>query len=526
MHPARSAALAVAFVALSLSAPLRADEPAATPEKAAPVPHPERTVLPADKVSVTHHSVTVDGRQLAYRATAGVLTIAPADPLPEGRIFYMSYELEGTQKADRPVTFAFNGGPGAASAYLHLGALGPKRLALNDDGTVPPPPARFVDNALTWLAFTDLVFIDPIGTGYSRGLPGKDGKPDSKPFYGVKPDLQTLGRTVRVYLTRNDRWQSPKFLVGESYGGFRVAGLAQTLQSDFGIALNGAVMVSPVIDYALGWGGRDHVLPWALELPSFAAVALHHGKSRLQKTTAVVERSNLTEVEAWSLDGYLLGLAQGDALKGAAADALYDKLAAYTGLAPDFIRRRHGQVTGREFAKNLLNDKARALDLYDGSDTFIDPDPGNPGPAPWYMTLAALGSALLPAVNAYIREELKFDTDLPYFLGNDEVERQWRWHEKESDQGYVSTLENLRNGLSLNPHFKVMIAHGLFDLVTPYFGSVYAVSHMHLDPAVRANVEIRTYEGGHMMYTHQAAREALFRDAAALYAAAVAASTH
>jgi carboxypeptidase C (cathepsin A) len=527
MYSKRLAILSVAIAALLAGASQAQDVPA-RPEKGSPPANPELTVLPADKRSVTNHVITVDGRQLAYIASAGVLTIAPDDPLPEARIFYISYELEGAQKADRPITFAFNGGPGTASAYLHLGALGPKRILLNDDGSVPPPPPQFADNPLTWLAFTDLVFIDPVGTGYSRGAPGKDGKPDNKPFYGTRPDILTLGRAVRLYLARNDRWQSPKFLVGESYGGFRVAALAEILQSEFGIALNGGIMISPVIDTAFAWGRglRDQPLPWALELPTYAAIALYHGRSRLPKPAGPIDRTTLADVEAWALDGYLPDLAQGETLKGPAAEAFIDKLAGYTGLAPDLIRRRHGQITAQEFAKNLLSGTARALNLYDGANTFIDPDPGDPGPAPWHLSLAAFNAALLPTINGYIRGELKFETDLTYFLDNDEVERQWSWHQKGTEQGYVSGFESLKNGVTLNPHFKVMVAHGLFDLVTPYFGSVYLVNQMRLDGAVRPNVEIKTYEGGHMMYIHQAARESLFHDAAAFYAAAASASTH
>jgi len=492
------------------------------PEKGPPPANPELTVLPNDKHSVTNHTVSIDGRQLAYNATAGVLSVAPVDSLPEARIFYVSYEVDSPQKADRPITFAFNGGPGTASAYLHLGALGPRRLLLGDDGSVPPPPAQFADNPLTWLAFTDLVFIDPVGTGYSRGVPGKDGKPDDQPFFGTRPDILTLGRAVRLYLAHNGRWQSPKFLVGESYGGFRVAALAETLQADFGIALNGAVMISPVIDFAFtaGGGRRDHPLSWALELPTYAAVALHHGRSRLPKPDGPINRPMLADVEAWALDGYLSGLAQGEMLKGPAADAFFDKLSGYTGLSRDIVQRRHGQITSREFAKNLLSGTGRALNLYDGGDSFIDPDPGDPGPAPGYLSLAALNEALLPAINAYIRTELKFETDLTYYLENEEVERQWRWHQKDTQQGYVSALESLKSGITLNPNFKALIAHGLFDFVTPYFGSVYLVNQMRLDSAVRPNIEIKTYEGGHMMYIHQAARELLFHDASAFYAAA------
>ena len=489
-------------------------------------------VLPADKNATTPHTIVAGGHELAYRATAGVLPIPGAGAVPEARIFYVSYELDGGDKKSRPVTFAFNGGPGAASAYLHLGALGPRRIVLNDDGTVPAPPARFADNPLTWLVFTDLVFIDPVGTGFSRSADHKDDKKDEKKddstdekaFFGTRPDNETLGRFIRLYLSRDERWLSPKFLAGESYGGFRVAALAELLQSSFGIGLNGAVLISPVLDFGLLHGDRYQLLPWALKLPSLAAVALHHRKSSLRTPAGPVARQALDEVEAWSLDGYLTGLAQGDLLTGAAEEAFIDKVAGYTGMPKDLVRRRHARIPNGAFAKMLLLDTGRVTSFYDGSVTAIDPDPESPVLERGDRTLTELNAALLPALNAYLREELKFETDLPYLVLNPEVERQWRWRGDSGDQGFVEAVDNLKAGITLNPHLKVLIAHGLFDLVTPYFASAYAISQMRLDSAVRPNLVLKTYAAGHMVYTHAAAREALFRDAETFFGEATAAA--
>jgi carboxypeptidase C (cathepsin A) len=523
--------IAAVLLALALSVPLAfAEAPArpgpgpraeaATKSEAAKTeaakpdrPGAAAAALPADKAEVTHHTINAGGRVLAYRATAGVLPVT-AEGIPEARMFYVSYELDGADKT-RPVAFVFNGGPGAASAYLQLGAVGPRRLVLNDDGTVPPPPARFVDNPLTWLAFADLVFIDPVGTGFSRGVGGKDEKADERAFFGSKPDIETLARFIRLYLTRNDRWLSPKFLVGESYGGFRVAALSNVLQSSYGVALNGALMISPVLAFGLSRVDGYQPLPWALKLPSYAATALQLGRSSLPKPAGAVDRKALTEVEAWSLGGYLTALAAGDTLAGPAEQTMLDKVAGYTGLPKQVIARRHGRIPIGAFAKALLRDQNRVLSLYDGSVSTIDSNPESPNLND--RSLEMINAALGPAFNAYLRGELKFETDLPYLVLNEDVSRQWRWSDRSGRQSNGSALEDLKAGMSFNPRLKVLIAHGLFDLVTPYFASAYAIDQLYLDPAVRANIALKTYAAGHMIYTHSAAREALARDAEAFF---------
>jgi carboxypeptidase C (cathepsin A) len=422
----------------------------------------------------------------------------------------------------RPIAFVFNGGPGAASAYLQFGAVGPRRLVLNDDGTLPPPPARFVDNPLTWLSFADLVFIDPVGTGFSRSVGKKDEKADERAFFGSKADIETLGRFIRLYLTRNDRWLSPKFVVGESYGGYRVAALSDTLQSSFGVALNGAMLISPLLDFSLSDGNRYQPLPWALKLPSYAATALQHGLSGLPKPNGPVDRKALGEVEAWSLGGYLTALAEGDRLKGTAAQAMIDKVASYTGLPKEAVQRRHGRIPIGAFAKTLLRDRDRVVSLSDGSVVAIDNNPETPTFRD--RRLDILNAALGPAFNAYLRDELKFETDLPYLVLNSDVGRQWRWGGEPGRVGSAGVLDELKAGMTLNPHLKVLIVHGLFDLVTPYFASAYAIDQLYLDPAVRQNIALKTYAAGHMIYTHTVAREALYRDTEAFFRDATAAA--
>src|SRR5690606_13832440 len=262
----------------------------------------------------------------------------------------------------------------------------------------------------------DLVFIDPVGTGYSRAIGKKNEASDGKPFFDRRADIGTLGRFIRLYLTRNERWLSPKFLVGESYGGFRAAALSEALPASFGIALNGAVLISPVLEFGLSQINGHQPLPWALKLPSYAATALQHGRSSLAKPAGPVEREALAEVEAWSLDGYLTALAQGDRLDGAAEQAMVERMAGYIGLPEEMVRRRHGRVPIGAFAKAVLDKPGRVVSLYDGAVEMIDPAPESPSLDD--RSLDVLNAALTPAFNAYLRAELNFETDLPYLVLN------------------------------------------------------------------------------------------------------------
>jgi carboxypeptidase C (cathepsin A) len=506
--------LAPAFLALALIAlPAAAQEHGGQPGKpSAAAAAPEQ--LPADKVVTTDHVVQVDGKPLAYRATAGSLA-AGEDGGAEVRLFYVAYHLKDAKPGSRPVTFAFNGGPGAAALYLQLGALGPRRIVLNPDGSIAAPQAQLADNPETWLAFTDLVFIDPVGTGFSR--PAKE---DDRSYWGTRKDLDTLARFIRLYLTRNDLWLAPKYLAGESYGGFRAAALADLLPSEYGIRLAGAIMLSPVLEFSLIDEDSFAVLPWALRLPSYAAVAAERGRSALPAPAAGSDpQAALGEVEGFALGDYLEGLAQGDALPPARAAALWGRLARYAGLPPETVARDRGRVPSREFVKALLRDRGRVLSPYDGSFDLADPNPASPvtrGDDPLLMLVTAELSA---AFNAYLRDELKFDTDLRYEALNREVSRRWDWQAGGASQGYLGVGDDLKHALTVSPGFRVLIAHGLYDLVTPYATSAYVVRQMHLDPTTRSRVQLTTYPAGHMVYTHEDARTAFWRDAAAFYRA-------
>ncbi|HEU5283305.1 MAG TPA: hypothetical protein VFU53_05805, partial [Burkholderiales bacterium] len=377
--------------------------------------------------TVTRHAVAIGGAQLAYTAAAGTLPVRLDKSEAQAAMFYVAYHKDGASAATRPITFVFNGGPGSAAAWLHVGALGPRRLSLGDEGTIPQPPARVVDNDETWLDFTDLVFVDPVGTGFSRAM--ANGEPDSKvdgsPFWGIKSDLRSLAEFIRLYLTRNDRWASPKYVAGESYGGFRAAALAEVLPAQGGIELNGAILISPVIEYTLNLGSDYlNVMPWVTFVPSYAATAFHHGRYRgaAKDLNGIIE-----EAEAFSRGELLLALAA--PRKSLQVAQAFARLAAITGLDLGAVQRSRGRVTAEVFAKSLLEDRGRVVGIYDASMSAPDPDPFSaayPGRDP---SLDPLVAPLVSSFNAYVRDELGYRTEVRYELMNPDVLRAWNWAE-------------------------------------------------------------------------------------------------
>lgn len=522
--------------------PALAEQPpsAESAEKAA-APAPETgAALPPDTRAVTRHALALDGGEIPYLATAAALTLKDDLGRPRSRIFYIAYEREGRSApaeqdgradATRPLTFVFNGGPGAASAYLHLGAMGPKRIVFEADGAVPPPPVRLTDNTETWLPFTDLVFVDPPDTGYSRMLgenqaaaaktgagkgEGEAAGAKGSPF-GIEEDAEILADFIRRYLTEEGRWGSPVFLAGESYGGFRVALLGERLHDQVGVAPSGLVLISPVLDFALIRGGEQVLLRWCALLPSYAAVAAYHGLGTRLALDDTDPRAGLRAVEDYALHGMLTGLA-GSGPDGAADQkALYERLAGYTGLAVTELRRHRARIPASRFAKALLAEQRRLVSLYDGALTAIDPDPA----APWIYSdlfLERLGSALTAGLQVHVRENLRLETDLPYRLLNDQVSKAWNWDSGVAgEQGFADVTGDLRRALSLNPAMGVLVVHGVHDLVTPYFASAISLRQLGLDPALDANLRLAVYAGGHMFYGRQTSRERLRLDAMDFY---------
>ena len=476
-----------------------------------------------EKPSVTHHVARINGEEISYTATAGYLqTLDPAGK-PRAEIFYTAYVKDDAEKSDssapaeaaelrragRPVTFAFNGGPGAASMWLNLGALGPKRVQQADEGKSLPNPIELVDNEFTWLEFTDLVFVDPVGTGYSRPAPGVE----AKTFYNVEADVESTASFIRLYVTRNERWLSPKFLAGESYGGTRAAALSTQLQNGLGMNLRGIVLISSVLDFQTISFEFGNDLPYALYLPGYTAIAWYHKKlpedlQKLQLPEA------LAEAERWATEKYLPALAKGDSLTDEERSAAVKDLARYTGLPAPLLVRTNLRMPNRRFAKELLRDQSRVLGVMDGRVTGFDTDPAVPhaeyDPSFYIQTVP-----FVACMNAYLRSELKFETDLEYEYLNGEVSRSWKWGER--NDGYLNELEALRRAVTENMQLRLFVANGIYDLNTSYFATKYALNHLGLNPNLQANVRSRQYPAGHMLYTDPACLKQLKEDVAAFY---------
>lgn len=454
---------------------------------------------------VTEHEIQIDGKTLRYTVTAGLMPIADEQGETEAHIFFMAYTRdEAGPKSERPLLFSFNGGPGSSSVWLHLGALGPKRVQMLPDGGLPPPPYKLVDNAGTWLEHADLVFLDPVGTGYSRAKDEEAGKK----FWGLDGDIASVGEFIRLYLTRHERWSSPLFLVGESYGTTRAAGLAGHL-IDRGIAFNGIVLVSSILNFQTADFGAGNDLPYALFLPTYAATAFYHNKLDRELQTNL--RTTLTQAEQWAATDYTLALAKGDALPDAERRKTVAKLARLTGLSPRYVEDSNLRVPIQRFCKELLRDQKRTVGRLDSRIKGLDAIAATERPD-FDPSMAAIRPPYTAVFNDYVRTQLGYKTDAPYFILGGGIKNPWDWGGK---TGYPDTSESLRSAFAKNPYMKVFVASGLYDLATPYFAARYTLSHMGLDSSLRGNIVTREYEAGHMMYIHGPSLTRLQEDVAA-----------
>jgi carboxypeptidase C (cathepsin A) len=471
----------------------------------------EPTPIPEDNLSITHHVVTIGGQEIRYTATTGTIVLKeevddPGDEngsseieKPKASIFFTAYSLdndEATATAEhrktRPITFSFNGGPGSSSVWLHMGLLGPRRVKMGDEGEMLPPPFELVDNEYSLLDLTDLVFIDPVTTGYSRTVPGES----PKQFHDFQKDIQSVGDFIRLYTSRYQRWTSPKFLIGESYGTTRAAGLAGYLGERHGMYLNGIMLVSSILDFQTARFTPGNDMPYILFLPTYAATAWYHGKhdAELQKDL----RNTLDEVEAFALGEYSLALMKGDALPNSERADIVKKLSRYTGLSSEFIEQTNLRVEIVRFTKELLRDEGRYTGRLDTRFKGIDRDTAG---ETWEFdpSLAAITGPYSATLNDYLRSELGFESDLPYEILTSRVQP---WSYDQHQNQYVNVAETLRKAMSLNQFLKVFVANGYYDLATPYFATLYTFDHMALDESLRENVSMGFYEAGHMMYIH------------------------
>ncbi len=460
-----------------------------------------------DNLVETKHTVIIGGKEVSYTVTTGTIVLKEETPDREkdfegekarAEFFFIAYAKDGNEEAaKRPITFSFNGGPGSASVWLHLGLLGPRRVLMEFDGGLPKPPYQLADNEFSLLNETDLVFIDPVSTGYSRPVEGAK----AKEFHGFKKDIQSVGDFIRLYTSRYERWLSPKFLIGESYGTTRAAALSGYLQERHGLYLNGIMLISSVLNFQTIEFTPGNELPFALFLPSYAATAWYHRALRTRKPLEKL----LTEVEQFALNEYAPALMKGAALTPRERKSVATKLAGYTGLSLDYIERSDLRITDMRFFKELLRSQGRTVGRLDSRFLGIERDTlGETISSDPSMT--NIMGPYTAAFNAYIRSELKFEKDIPYEILNEQV---WPWSYAEHQNQFVYVAETLRQAMSVNPHLKVFVANGYYDLATPYFATEYTFNHLGLDPDLQDNIEMGYYEAGHMMYIHAPALEAL-----------------
>ncbi len=464
---------------------------------------PSTVEAPLPDPVVRQHKVKVGGKSFTYTTTAGQLPIKNDKGETEANLYFTAYTLDDPKDgARRPLTFTFNGGPGSASVWLHMGGLAPKRVEMLDDGAMPRPPYRIIDNDFSWIESTDLVFIDPVDTGYSRAT----NEENAKKAKDVDGDLQSVGEFIRLYLSRYSRWTSPLFLAGESYGTYRSAGLAGYL-ADKGIIFNGIILISSILNMqtARFQGGND--LPYQLFLPTYAATAWYHDKvSPGHKKMGV--RAFLDEVEAWNESDYVQALSLGDRLDDARRSDILDRLAAYTGLTRDYLDLANLRVNIHAFCKELLKTERLTVGRIDSR--FTGKDRSGVSETPDYdPSLNVIWPPFTTALNQYFRTELGYENDTEYH-----ILRGLEWNWGDAKDGYSDTSGHLREAMAKNPWMRVYIASGYYDLATPYYATLYTLNHMGLDADAHNRFTLEEFPVGHMVYVEKGALKKLQEDVA------------
>ena len=447
-------------------------------------------------------AVTIDGKKIEYKVTATELPILKPDGKPAAQVFYTSYTLKSApDAADRPVTFCFNGGPGSSSVWVHLGAFGPKKVELPPDGLTPPlPPGRMVENPFSLLDATDLVFIDPVNTGFSHAEdPQKVGE-----FLGVQEDISSVGEFIRLWLTREKRWRSPKFIAGESYGGIRGAGLAEHLASHDRIYLNGLIIISGLLDYDVLTPGPLNDLPYEVMLPAYTAVAHYHKK--LPPDLQADRAKAIAEARAFAYGDYAHALLLDHEMSKTEHEAVVKKLARLTGLAPKLIEEQKLRIDAGFFREMLLRDQHLVLGGYDARVTAKDgtETEQHPDMEPF---MNVVGGVAAVAINSYLREDLHYERDLPYEV----LKGQPSWNHGRGNS-YTSVNNALSTAIKTNPHLHVLALVGMCDLVTPADNMIHSLRHLQLPESLRGNIHVSEFEAGHMMYTNQPDQKKMHAD--------------
>ena len=448
---------------------------------------------PVDDVVEREHTVEINGETIPYKSTTGRWVLRAEDGKARAVIFFIAYTRTDVPAVSRPVTFSFNGGPGSSSVWLHLGLLGPRRVLSGDVDHVAPPPYRLANNEFSLLDRTDLVFIDPVSTGFSRPAPGEE----AKKFHSVDADIESVGEFIRLWLGRNKRWHSPKYLIGESYGTTRAAGLAGHLQDRYGMYLNGLMLISCVLNFGTLHFEPVHDLPYALHLPTYTATAWYH--KRLPADLQNSLPAALAEATTFAAGDYLAALFAGSQLSGERRRQTLQTLARLTGLSEAYLESCNLRPEIMRFCRELLRDQRRTVGRLDSRFQGIERD--NAGERidsdPSY---AAILGPYAGAFNQYVRDDLGYQNDLPYEVLKSLYQS---WDYSAYQNRFLDVSETLRAALCQNPHLRVLVANGYFDFATPYFATEYTFSHLNLEPELAGNITLTYYPAGHMMYVHE-----------------------
>ena len=463
-----------------------------------------------DAPVVTKGSVRIKDKIINYTATTGYMQLKTEDGKARANIFYVAYTKDDAgEVTKRPVTFTFNGGPGSASVWLHMGVIGPKRIVMSEKGDALTPPYSYTNNESSWLDNSDLVFIDPVGTGFSRAINGVD----RSEFQGYNEDIQSVGEFIKLYTTQNKRWGSPKFLAGESYGTTRAAGLSNYLQNTYKMYINGVVLISAVLNFGTINFGIGNDLPNILYLPSYASTSWYYKKLSPEMQARDL-KSLVAEVEKFTLNEYTTALMKGDKLTPAEYSAIVSKLHLYTGLSEDFIRQTNLRINLPQYNKELLRTEGKTVGRldsrftgtdYDDTGSSTEYDPSNTG---------TISGPYTAGVMSYFGKELNYTNDLTYYILGGGV---GRWNYSNVQNKFLNVAEYMRQAMSVNPSMKIWVLGGYYDFACPYFASLYVIKHMGLRPAQQQNIKFTYYEAGHMIYIHMPSLKQMKIDADAFY---------
>lgn len=509
---------ALLSVVLFAPAYLDADDPAPS-EAAKPAGESPKVELKAeieadakkeDQLVVTQHTAEIGGKAVDYTAVAGTLPLSGEDEKRKADVFFVAYTVEAEPGRERPVTFCFNGGPGSSSVWLHMGMLGPKRVELPAEPVVPRPPTRVIANPYSLLDVTDLVFIDPVSTGYSRPAEGEK----KEQFHGYTEDLNAVGRFIHLYTTKYGRWGSPKFLCGESYGTLRAAGLAEHLQDRYNLELNGIVLVSTVLDFQTIAFNATNDLAYVLFLPSYATTAWYHKRLPGYLQAKSVEEV-AKEAREFAFGDYATALLKAGDLPEEKRQEVVDRYSRLTGLSPRYVERADLRVPQERFGKQLLRDEELTAGRFDSRYTGPERDPVATV-AGYDPSAAALFGPFTAALYQYLRGDLGIEKDVPYEILTGKVHP---WNYENFTNEYVQSAVPLSEAMAKNPHLKVFVANGYYDLATPFAGAEHTFARLRPDVR-RENVTMGYYEGGHMMYVHEPSLVKLREDLLKFYGSA------